>query len=102
MVCFWRSGGGRLGRWGLSVGVKVRVAMIWRVRDGDGGQFEGRHFPLLGLRIRGNAAVVNISGYSELLWLLDGVCTALRVGIRSLAAESVALFQNCPLILSDC
>lgn len=83
-ICLWRSGGGRLGRWGL--GVKVRVAMIWRVRDGDGGQFEGRHFPLLGLCIRGNAAVVNISRYSELLWLLDEVCTAFRVGIRSLAA----------------
>lgn len=68
------------------MGVKGRVAMIWRVRDGDGGQFEGRNFPLLGLCIRANAAVVNISRYSQLLWLLDGVCAAFRVGIRSLAA----------------
>lgn len=68
------------------MGVKVRVAMIWRVRDGDGGQCEGRDFPLLGLCIRGNATVGNISWCSELLWLLDGVCTAFRVGIRSLAA----------------
>lgn len=44
------------------MGVRVRVAMIWRVRDGDGGQFEGRHLPLLDLCVRGNAAVVNISG----------------------------------------
>lgn len=68
------------------MGVRVRVAMIWWVRDGGGGQFEGRHLPLLDLRVRGNAAVVNISGYSELLRLLDGVCTAFRVGIRSRAA----------------
>lgn len=80
----WKSGS--LGRWGISLDVRVSVAVIRRVRDGDGGQFEGRNLPLLGLCIRGNAAVINISWYSELLWLLDGVCTAVSVGIRSCAA----------------
>lgn len=80
----WRSGG-RLRRWSLSAGVRVRVAMIWRVRNGDGGQFKGRHLPLLGLCVRGNTAVA-IIGYSELLKLLDGVGTAFRVRIRSRAA----------------
>lgn len=53
-------------------GVKVRVAMVWGVRDGDGGQFKGRDFPLLGLRIGGDAAGVNVSGCSELLRLMGG------------------------------
>lgn len=66
--------------------VRVRVAMIWRVRNGDGGQFKGRDLPLLGLCVRGNTAVVITIGYSELLKLLDGVCTAFRVRIRSRAA----------------
>lgn len=107
-ICLGRSRGGRLGRWGgLSVGgVKVRVAMIWGVRDGGGGQFEGGDLPLLGLRIGGDAAAVNVSGYSQLLRLMGGAwgrgLSALRVGIRSLAAQSVALFQNCSLTLSDC
>lgn len=67
------------------MGVRVIVAMIWRVGNGDGGEFKGRHLPLLGLCIRGNTAVVIIIGYSELLKLLDGVCTAFRVRIRSRA-----------------
>lgn len=78
----WRSGG-RLRRWSLNVGVRVRVAMIWRVRNGDGGQFKGRHLPLLGLCVRGNTAVVIIIGYGA---LLDGVCAAFRVRIRSRVA----------------
>lgn len=80
--------------------------MVWGVGDGDGGQFEGGDFPLLALRVGGHAAGVDVSGRGELLRLMGGAwgrgLSALRVGIRSPAAQSVALPQNCSLTLSDC
>lgn len=52
------------------MGVKVRVAVSWRVRDGDGDKFEGRHLTLLGLSISGGTAVVNVTWGRELVCLL--------------------------------
>lgn len=59
--------------------VKVRVAVSWRVRDGDRGKFEGRHLTLLGLCVSGGrcTAVANITWDSGLVCLLDWVCTGL-------------------------
>lgn len=70
------------GRWGsccFRAGVEVRVAVSWRVRDGDRGKFEGRYFSLLSLCVSGGRCtpVSRITWDSGLVGMLDWVCIGL-------------------------
>ena len=57
-------GGGGSGGWGGGGGGGGGVEVSWRVRDGDGGQLEGRHLSLWSLGVSsgggGGGATANI------------------------------------------